>query len=301
MAAAKLVWIGGVSTHETDVNYAGNWDSRTNGESDRVPIAGDSIVFNSEATYNCSAGLDTLAAVALASVTVEQTFTKTIGDGGTGYLQFLCSGLVEIGKYSGSGSPAGSSNIQIDVGTTATDIIVCNTGTSSTNLPAVKIKANSASTDISVRKGSVGVAVLPGETSTIGTLDISYVSNQSNDANVVCGSGVTLSTVDKIGGVAYLNSAATTVTQSAGTLYIAGSGALTTLTIEGGTAYPESTGTITTLNCKGGVTDMSRSRTARTVTTTTLYSGATLIADSSIVTFTNKITTPAGIVKITGA
>lgn len=301
MAAADLVWIGDDSGNEGDVNTAANWESRTAGETARVPTAGDSIFFTSDAANDCNDGLATLAAVALAGVTIEQSFSYNIGVGES-YLQVLCSGDVNIGTAAGFSTSQTSRIIMLDVGTTATDIIVHSTGTSSvSDMPALRLKANNASTTLTVKKGTVGVAIMPGETTTIGSLSVTYDTNQTGDATVTLGEDVTVTTIDKIGGKLVANCAATTITQAAGTITTQGTGAVTTVNVKGGTAYLESSGTITNLNCYAGTTDMSKSRTARTVTNVTVYAGAKYIRDNAIVTETNGIDTESGIITITGA
>lgn len=299
MAAADLVWIGNNISNEGDVNVAANWESRTTGESNRVPLAGDSIFFNGDSQYNCDTNLETLAAVALASINIEKSFIKTIGDGDT-YFQALCSGKVTIGKSSGSNISQGSSRIMLDLGTTETDIIVLDTGNSSDSMPPLLLLAVNAASTLTIIKGKVGLAVKPGEVSTLSEIVVSS-TGQASDAVLDIGSGVTVATIDKSGGTVTVDCGATTISQNAGTLFSTGSGAITNVNINGGTAYLDGSGTITNLTMTGGTTDMNRYRTAKTVTNVVLSKNATYIRDSDIVTETNGITTTDGTIKITGA
>jgi hypothetical protein len=207
------------------------------------------------------------------------------------YLQIKAT-AVNIGYNYGPGSPAGSGRIKLDLGSTASTVTIDNTGTNTdTNKPTVRIKANSATTVIRVRKGKVGIAFESGETTTIGSITVSYVSQPSSDADVFIGAGVTLTTLTKTGGDVVLNCAATTVSSSdSGTLITAGSGAITTLNAKGGTVTPNSTGTIGTLNINtAGTVDFTKSAAARTVTTLKLDAGGVLKYDPGIVTITNKV------------
>jgi hypothetical protein len=171
-------------------------------------------------------------------------------------------------------------------------VTIFNSGVPTTSTePAVKIKCNNAGTTLEVLKGKVGVATGTAETSTIGTITVSYINNISGDANVYIGSSVTLTTLTKKGGYCLLRCAATTVNNYAGSLQTEGSGAVATLNAKGGTVTSNSTGTITNCNVteKGDV-DFTKSAQARTVTNCKLIDEGTLRADPNVVTLTNGVT-----------
>lgn len=293
MAAAILVWIGGTTDHENDIATATNWSSRTDGETARVPVAGDTVYFNSEATTDCNESLDELAAVALAALRIDQSFTYELGAAGE-YFQCLCAD-VRIGQYEGTTVPSGSSLVNLDLGTTATDIIVYNTGTPSGSGSAVNILAVNASNTISIQKGRVGIATGPGEVSTFDTIQI---SSSNNGAVLVVGEGVTVTTIDKTGGIIYCLCGATTINNS-GTAYIRGESAITTINHADNTMYLETSGTVTNLNINGGKVDTSGSGIARIITNVTIESGASYIRDNSVITETNGIKTGAGVRTVT--
>jgi len=203
------------------------------------------------------------------------------------YLQ-IKSTAIGCGAYYGPGTPSESAPINIDTGSTASTIVVYNAGTNGT-MPAVRLKANSASTSVRALKGKVGIAYEAGETTTIGTLTVSYVNQPTSDADVYIGSDVTMTTLNQTGGDVVLQCGLTTATSEAGTLETAGSGTITTLNAKGAKCTLNSTGTITTLNITGGTVDFSRSAAARTVTTLKLDDGGKLKYDPSIVTLTNKV------------
>jgi len=236
----------------------------------------------------------------LASLNIGQSMTGRIGENGaTGYsgtyLQIKAT-LLNIGYHNSSGTPTGSSRIMVDLGSTASTVTVENSGTSTdTNKPAIRLLANSASTDIEVRKGKVGVGFEAGETSTVGTISEGFVSQINTDANLYIGSGVTMTTLSKTGGYCSLGCAATTVTNAGGNMTTTGTGAITTLTATKGTITSNATGTVGTALAKSnGTIDFSKSAEARTVTTAELGLGGKIIADSDVMTFTNEIAAETG-------
>lgn len=217
------------------------------------------------------------------------------------YLQIKAT-KVNIGKNTGSGTSTELAPINIDLGSTASTVNIYNSTTNSTStMPAVRIKANSASTVINLLKGVLGVSVENGDTSTVGTININYVDNISTDSKCYIGSGVTLTTLNKIGGEATINCAATTINNESGDLYIEGSGAITTIDCTGGTVELNTTGTITNCNSRvAGTVDFTKSQTARTVTTPKVGAGGTIKYNPAVMTFTNKIQSyeTSGVVQI---
>ena len=285
------------SSGPSDASIAGNWSLGA------VPVAADDVYFENCST-DCVYGLATLAAVALNSLNVGLTYLGNLGAGsvpGSGYFQCLASSL-NVGYYYGFGSPSGGGRVKINLGATACAITIFNSSSSPAEpaLPTVRLLMNNAASVLNVRQGRVGVACeTAAETSTLSAANVSYVSQQASDAQLLLGAGVTITTLTKTGGAAVLQSACTTVTNRAGTVQITGAGAVTTLNVEGGTALPQSTGTITTVNAIGGLIDFTGSTSARTVTTLAAPDGstATIKYDPAVVTITNKLA-PAGPVTI---
>lgn len=268
-----------------------HWDSADNWSGGAVPVADDDIFIDNwsgDILYGLSQ-----SAVTADSFSIGKSFTGKIGvDGAVGFsgtYLAICPDVINIGYNYGGGTPAGSGRIMIDTGATESVITVHDTATTpaDTNKPCVRLKANSASTIINVRKGKVGIAFESGETTTVGTVNISFVTS-STDADVYIGN-VTATTISKVSGTCTFKGAATTVNNQTGTLTTDGSGAITTINLFGGTLYANSTGTITTLNVLGGTADMTRSLSARTVTTCKLDIGGILQYDPAVVTMTNKI------------
>lgn len=280
MADTKI-WVG------TDTGNEGDWETAANWSPAGVPVATDNVFFENS-NQSVTEGFNQ-SAVALGSLNIAQSFTGQIGDADE-YLQIKTT-LVNIGYHFGPGEAAGSALLKLDLGTTASTIIVFNTGISAdTTRPAIRLKYVNAATTLEVRKGEVGVAIETGEVSTGSIITPSYVDNIESDAKVYIGAGVTLATLTKKGGFCMLRSAVTTVINYAGELVTEGSGAITTLTAKGGNVISNSTGTITTCNISSkGTVDFMKSQQARTVTNCTIDDEGAIKADPAVITFTNKV------------
>lgn len=286
-------------TTTTNCSGPNHWDVAANWSGGAVPVNGDDVVFENSAV-SVKYGLDQ-SSVTLDSLTVRQSYTGQIGlprtnsDAGTSstYIEYretyLAVGATSVSIGSGDGS--GSGRIKLDTGSVQTAIVVYGTGNQAeVGLEALLWKGTHASNTLDVLKGTVGAAVLAGETATLATLRVGYQSNQLGDATVRCGSGVTLTTIDKSGGTLVIESNVTTLTQTAGDLYVRGSAAVTTLNADGGKVFDESTGTMTTANVAAGVTlDFSRQTQSKTVTNCNAYDGATIRDPHKRVTWTNGV------------
>jgi hypothetical protein len=289
-----------------------DWSTATNWSGLAVPVSTDDVIIKDNSVNICWGFAQ--SAVTLTSLRIEKTYTGKLGlnrivfaqssDASTTtstaateyrstYLNIKAT-TVKIGEHFGAGSPAGSGRIMLDLDSTASTVDVLGTAqaSSETGRPAVRLKANSASTLVFVRSapGGVGIAVdTPGETSTVGTVS---VSDPSTASVVHVGLGTTITTFTQIGGSNVLQAAATvtTCTVSGGELTTEGTHATTTVNLHGGSLTSNSTGTITTFNLNGGTADFQESNRARTVTTMNLNStagkGGTLKADGSVLTIT---------------
>ena len=207
------------------------------------------------------------------------------------YLQIPAT-LVDIGQHTGPGTPQFTPPVNINTGSVASTIVVYNSGTNTPATdPSIRLLANSASTNIEVRKGTVGIATGNGETATVGGVVVNFVANSAGDANVFIGEGVTLTNLTQKAGKCSLGSAVGTLCLVEGgkfTTYAVGT--IATLSVSGGTATLNSTGTITALNIEGrGIVDFTTGSAARTVTTCKLDPDGTLSYDPSIVTMTNNV------------
>jgi hypothetical protein len=247
----------------TPANYSGG----------ALPSSGDTLVFENS-TNPVLYGLSALAAVTLAALHVKQSFTGTIGlprnngSGSTSYLEYRPSYL-QVGATVwdvGLGDGSGAGRLKFDFGSVQFTGSVFNSGSQAESyIPAVLVLGTHASNALTVLKGTVGVAFFAGEVSTIATLSMGYVSSVQGDANVQCGSGVTLTTVTKAGGQLTFSSNLTTLTQYDGQTTVGGAATITTATV-GGTLIDQSSGTFTTLTLLSkGTYDHSKSLLSKTI------------------------------------
>lgn len=278
------------SSGPADLNVAANYSTGS------LPTNGDDLYF--ENTSNpCLYNLGALSAVTLNSLNIRDTFTGQSAAIGLprmnagGYYEYrptyLAIGATTINVY--GGTAAGCGRIKIDTGAVQTTLNVFATGSQiESGVPALLWKGTHASNAANILKGTVGIAFFDGETATVATLNVAFVSNQNSDANVVCSAGVTLTTVTQTGGKVETNSAITTDTINGGTrTYYAG--AVTTLTHNGGMIDYRSSATITTLNGYGGTFDASNNVAGFTITNATLYAGYSYSDPNKKATWTNPV------------
>ncbi len=279
------------------------WDQAANWSPSGVPATGDTVIFKNNAS-DVLYGLGQ-SAVTLAAMQISANYTGKIGlprTNANGYFEYRADYLAISATTLtvGDGDGAGSQRIKIDVGTNQCALYVYRTATSLENgLPSFLWKGTHASNTVSVSRGSVGIAVLPSELATVATLLEGFVTNATSDANVVVGSGVTLTTIAKSGGNLQTSSNVVTINLlgAFGTYdFLAGN--LTTLNGDGaGNFNFRSTGTITNTKVgKGCVLDFSRDPNPRTVTNCTpVQAGATITDPNKTVTWTNGIILGEGV------
>jgi hypothetical protein len=279
---ATKVWDGTDTGNEGDVSVAANWDPSG------VPITGDNVYLK-DSSQSMTDGLDAMAAVVLASLHQHQSFTGLIGDEDNPLEVGFTLGY--FGEHTGPNMPAGSGSMYIDAKTAATSIVVYNTGTPSTQYkPALNILAVNASNTLVVYKGDVGVALGVGEVSTFSSITVVYADRVEYDAKVYIGSGVTLTTLVKHGGVCTIACSATTITNNAGTTTTEGTAAYTTIIATGGLIESNASGLVGTARASNtGVIDFLQSPILRTVTNAELDFGGSMKMDPSVVTLTNDI------------
>lgn len=268
-----------------------DWGTALNWDGDAVPGgAGSQDVYVEGATITY--GLDQSGiSNTLDSLNITRSVIGSNGATGSApnYLQIKAA-VLEVGYHYGPGTASQLAPVNIDLGSTASTVTIHNTGTNSTaTMAACRIKANSASTNVRVLKGRVGIASEAGETATVSSVTVSYVSQQTSDADVFIGSGVTLTTLTMTGGEVDLRCAATTVDVYGGDLTTYGSGTIATITLYGGDCEANSTGTITSANIADGTLDMTKSPASRTIITLKVDPRGKVKYDPSVITLTNKI------------
>ena len=228
-------------------NVGANW---TGGS---APANGDTLVYDSgnvPCKYGMSAALTTL------TTKIEPGYSGTIGlpdtntDGGA-YREYRTASYTQEGGNLTVNSP-NVSLVRAAFGTTAFTARVIQTGRRlDGNIPVVLFTGGAASSECNVSRGDVGLAFFAGETCTCPTIRVSYISQQASDAKVICGTGLTTTTITKSGGTLELNGNATTITQDVkGGATTIQAGAFTTINVNGGKLAYNSTGTATTINVR---------------------------------------------------
>lgn len=265
-----------------DASVADNWSGGA------VPVNSDDVIFDNRGLFDCLYGLD-LSSVALTSLKVTNGFRKKIGlstvnsDSASNvypeyrdtYLQVQSAALTIYGEG------AGSERINIDLGsaTACTMNISANGRQTQTQgadayIPPVLLLGTNASNILRVTKGNVGVAFYNGESAHLATLAV----GPDQQTIVQCGDGVDLAnaTITVSGGSLTYDGAtgSGTVSLTGGTTTIL-SGAQAAITAQDAIVNYNGSGTITALTLRHGGQIFFSPDLTRTVTSTTLYAGAT--------------------------
>lgn len=220
-----------------------------------------------------SSNLD-LSATALGAVYFEDNYQGTVGTA-TNYLCLNCTAF----EY------AGRATAYIDLTSSAISPRVLSTVTAVEGYRGLYLRGSAIAT-LDIMGGTVGVASLPGETSTVATLRV-----QGSEAKVWMGAGVSLTTVNQYGGDLVLKCSATTIVKYGGQLWLKEAAAVTTATNRGGLLDYSSTGNITTLHLYGGTLDEQKSGIARTISTLNTYRGSWVVMrNKEAVTHTAEVT-----------
>ena len=248
---------GGSATLTTSHTVASagpkDWSTAANWSTGGMPASGDDVVFTNSANP-CLYGLSQ-ASVVLDSLTIDQSFTGTVGNprnNASGYLEYRPTYLA-VGATTltiGGGPGSGSGRLKIDTGSGQTTVDVFNAGSpAENNVKSVLWKGTHAANVVNISKGSFAAAYLPGESATIATLNQGYQTNQAGDTDVLLGPGCTLSAISKTGGSLTLSSDVATLAQgpgNAGTTILA-AGTPTAIEITGGTLIYRTAGGYTSL------------------------------------------------------
>lgn len=269
---ANPVWQGDDITVPNDWSDADNWDTGS------VPVSTDSVYLRNN-SVNVSAGLSQ-SAVTLTLLEIEASYTGEIRSGTTELA--ISATTLNIGRHLGTGTPAGSTGILINLGSNQSTVNIWKSATTSydTYGEPIKLRGTHASNVLNLYGGIVGIGTRdPDDTATFAT-----VNALGGTLNMT--SGVTLTTVNVDGATVTAASNVTTWNHTSGTATLNGSATLTTLSHKAGTFHHQSTGTITTANVFAGAT-LNKWSGASTITTTNLYSTIDLSEATGTITFTN--------------
>ena len=245
-------FIGDVSS---DIAVAGNWSD------DTLPVATDTIVFDSEMTQ---AATGTLSGVNAGDIIIQSP-AYALGTEASP-LQLQTDEL-----YIRNASTA----LVLDLGSTTA--VTANIDNSNN----VTITASNASGVLNVNSSTVSSGIAYDDTPTWATIN-------KSSGTLTIGEGATLTTVNSDAGTTTLKSAYTTLNIVEGDVYTEGTGAGTTINFNGkGTCYSQAVATVATVNGdNGGTLDMTGSSAARTVTTTNINGAFTIKRNERYHTFT---------------
>lgn len=279
-------WIGTTTNWGT----SGNWSNAS------VPANTDIVLINAVSSQsNIDTGL-AQSAVTLASYNQNMSYAGLIGAAQTGgtSTQYLAIGatVFNFGTPSVTGQGNGSRRTNVTAANSGAIINVLNTGTTANDVGATPLLLITTAAVMNVSGGNTGVALYPGETSTIATLNMIVGATAPS---VLLGGGCTLTTGNVVGGTLNNGSSAasTVVVRYQGALLHTGSGGYTSLTIsDGRTVTYNGTGTITTLVFGGPscTLDFSQGTGAVTITNTTGYTKCKIVDPLKRVTYTNPPT-----------
>jgi hypothetical protein len=281
--------------HTVTATGPNHWDNTANWSTGAVPVTGDDVIIDRPISILYGLGQ---SAVTLSSLTITPRFDGSCSLGlpvrsPYGYEEFrateLAIGATTVTITSGSGL------IKINFGSVQMATTVYATGSSTdSGRQACQLRGTHASNVLNViGTGTSNTAAYVsfaenGETATVATV------RQDLGTLVIgeIGTGtVTLTTVNKNGGVLYLNCAATTVTNVSGDAYHGGSGNITTVTSYGGTWYDPTATTYTTLTLNNSAVYSADGNTAtKTITNTTMNNTSSIVDTADRITFTNPIT-----------
>lgn len=297
LAASEWDWADndtlGFSTVYVRLSDGADPDTKVNGfvTASRAPVASDDVYIESSsrdiATNIGQSG------IALTTLNVAQNFVGTIGTSNR-YLEIGAS-TVHIGYTLGSTvTPAGSTRLNLNLGsTTNATVRVDNSASSSSDegFEPIRLLMDNSSNSIFVRRGRVSIGAGAGETVTVDEVNI---GNDLGESQVSVGyrggaSNATVTTLEVDGGTVTAYANITTADVRGGMVTFDGGQSISTVEVRSGTAILNGSGTVSTLNMRGGTTDFTQSNEARTVTTPTIYSDASMEHNPDAITFTNGL------------
>ena len=262
---ADKIWIGGSTSGANSVNVAANWSPSG------VPTGSDSVYFTHRSTSSCLHDLATLAAVT-GELHVEPGYSRFIGSStGPNYFEMKPSAT-----FINSVQPC-----HIDVKGSTGVINIENSGSGTLAAAGVNLKG-SAITRINMQDGTVGVALNPGETSTVAEIEM------LSRGKLMLGSGVTWTNLSMYGGTVTATAGTTNsvVNLFGGTFSASEDCKAKDLTVNDGIAFWGGSGNVKNVTMRGGTVNTLFSGLPRTVTNLQIFQGE-FIYHSTVLTVTN--------------
>lgn len=270
--------------HTTSATGPNFLDDADNWSGNAAPANSDVLVFDAGSTdllYGLSTSLTGLTIKILDGYSGKIGLPDVHGSGTTAYDEYRTKYLTTAGGTTTVTIDNGAlQRCRLAFGANTATIVVRNTGTRpDANIPVVLLTGGDGSSTLALSRGDIGAAFYAGETAQFTTIDMSYVSNRGTDAKFVGGTGLTIATVRKAGGIATFNGNVTTLTQALQggvTTFMAGTPA--TATIGGGSLIYNSTsapaGTAWSVTGDGTI-DFDQDPRAKTASNSITLAGAT--------------------------
>lgn len=262
-----------------------HWDNANNWAEGSVPASTDDVVIDDGVSIKYGLAQ---SAVTLASLTVRQGFPADAQIGlparnENGYAEYRPQRLHVNATVCHLDTR--SAMVRLNLHTAASTVTVQDSGRAEAGRFAVDLLANNSGTVVRVNRGQVGVAANANETATVSAVRVSYRDQRQADADVTLGPGLTVATVEHLGGTVLMRCGCTTYVGEGGTLRREGSGAVATFDNRGARVDDFSTGTITTF--RNGGQWWRRGAAPLTITNAYLYGGGSTTDASGWVTHTN--------------
>ena len=262
---AVKYWIGTDTGNEGDYSTAANWSPSG------VPIASDTVIIPAQSSQNITAGLDQ-SAINVVTFIVQEGYTGTIGTS-AGYLILWADKI----SYAGAGVSYISTGSNY-----AADIDVTKTATATTGAQGLYL-IGAVIDDLSIKSGTVGLAVLPNEG--MGVANDVRISG----GKLTLGQQTYITNLEVNGGAVTIDGTAVTTKIYDGKATTRGTGTAATIISFGGTIDCGGTANITTIHMLGGTVNTTKSGITRTVGAIYMGPGSFIFdpAVISILTTTN--------------
>lgn len=266
---------GGATFSETNTVAATGPNDFANGQNwsgGSAPANSDTIVFDN-GNKDCLYGLNT----SLTGITliVQPGYTGKIGlplinnNNNVTYNEYRTTSLTLAGGTATIDGPnLQRCNLAFGANTTTIRILDTSQTRLDDHTPAVLLTGGNGSSELSITKGDVGLALYRGTTATMPSIKTAFKANAVNDVSLICGTGCTLTTVIQNGGSVILQANVTTYTiNTAGGVLTVMDCVITTITALSGTIILKTTGTMPTINLyNNAVLDCDQDPRAKTVT-----------------------------------
>jgi len=275
VTVSKAIGSGGTNLHSfsrSTTTASSSPNSLTAANWDGTPASNDTLIIENlrgDILYDLDA-LSALTGITL----IVRNFSGSIGlpeynssDYNEYRPTYLVCGITSL-QYESSGS-LGKIDFS-DPGGAATATVTQTGSSGIAGLESLLLKGGTSAHRVSLytNRGSVGVAVLAGETAYIGTALVGYQTGQDSDANVRYGTGVNFSAGYTVtGGKVTSNSDVTDIVAQAGTVTVQAGAVSGTLTNQAATVVLNTTGLVALYDGFGSDTLDLRQRVTKVVVT----------------------------------